>query len=94
MLFFSACIEFQPKIGDKLKTFLPALLLAMLGFAAAYPFVDPAPPDMLSFSVGSKQGQYDAHALAYQDYLKQRGITVYVLESAGSLENVEGEFKF
>jgi len=76
-------------IGDKLKTFLPALLLTVTGFAVAYQFVDPAPPDTLTFSAGSKQGAYYAHALTYRDYLKQRGITVNVLESAGSLENVE-----
>ncbi|GAV20045.1 hypothetical protein MMIC_P1006 [Mariprofundus micogutta] len=76
-------------IGDKLKTILPALLLTLLGFAVAYQFVDPAPPSELTFSAGSKQGAYYAHALAYRDYLKQRGITVNILESAGSLENVE-----
>jgi TRAP transporter TAXI family solute receptor len=75
--------------SDKLKTFLPALILTVAAFMLAYQFVDPAPPDTLTLSAGSKEGAYYAHALAYRDYLKQRGITVNILESAGSLENVE-----
>lgn len=88
MHFFSAGIVFHPMIGDKLKTLLPGLLLVLLGFVVAYQFVDPAPPSTLTFSAGSKQGAYYAHALAYRDYLERRGITVHVLESAGSEENV------
>lgn len=76
-------------IGDRLKTFAPAALLALLGFIIAYQFVDPAPPSSLIFSAGSKEGAYYSHALAYRDYLKQRGITVVVQESAGSLENAQ-----
>ena len=76
-------------LGEILKTFTPAPVLVLIGFMIAYQFVDPAPPNTLTFSAGSKEGAYYAHALAYRDYLKQRGITVTVLESAGSLENVE-----
>lgn len=76
-------------LGDKIKTFTPAVVLALLGFVVAYQFVDPAPPSTLTFATGSKEGAYYAHALAYRDYLKQQGITVTILESAGSLENVD-----
>ena len=76
-------------LGDKLKTFSPAALLILLGFAVAYQSVDPAPPSAVPFSDDYNAGAYYAHALSYRDYLKQRGITVTVLESAGSLENVE-----
>lgn len=76
-------------IGDKIKTFTPAVVLALLGFVVAYQFVDPAPPSTLTFATGSKEGAYYAHAISYRDYLKQRGITVTILESAGSLENVD-----
>jgi len=75
--------------GEKIKTFAPASLLVVLGFVVAYQFVDPAPPSTLTLSAGSKEGAYYAHAGSYRDYLKQRGITVTILESAGSLENVE-----
>lgn len=76
-------------ISDKLKTFLPALLLLLIGFVVAYQFVDPAPPTTLTITAGSKQGAYYAYAEKYRDYLQQRGITLNVLESAGSLENVQ-----
>ena len=75
--------------SEKMKTFLPALLLAMLGFVVAYQFVDPAPPSHLTLTAGSKQGAYYAYAESYKAYLQQRGITVNILESAGSLENVD-----
>jgi len=75
--------------ADKLKIYIPAMILAVLGFAVAYQFVDPAPPTTLVFSAGQKGGAYYANAERYRDYLRQRGITVTVLESAGSLENVQ-----
>jgi len=74
---------------DKLKIYIPAILLACIGFVIAYQFVDPAPPSSLTFSAGQKGGAYDAYAERYRDYLKTRGITVTVLESAGSLENID-----
>ena len=75
--------------ADKLKIYLPAMLLALLGFAIAYQFVDPAPPSSLVFSAGEKGGAYYAYAARYRDYLRQRGVTVEILESAGSVENVQ-----
>lgn len=75
--------------SDKLKVFVPALLLMAVGFLLAYQFVDPAPPSKLTFSAGSKEGMYYAYAKRYQAYLQQQGVQVEVLESAGSLENVQ-----
>lgn len=88
MQFFSADLEFRAMFGDKVKTFLPALLLTLLGFVVAYQFVDPAPPGSLNLSAGSKQGAYYAYAESYKAYLEERGITVNILDSAGSKENV------
>ncbi|MFQ5519702.1 MAG: TAXI family TRAP transporter solute-binding subunit, partial [Mariprofundus sp.] len=75
--------------ADKLKIYIPAALLALLGFVVAFQFVDPAPPNTLIFSAGQKGGAYYAHAESYRDYLKRHGIKVSILESAGSLENVK-----
>ncbi len=74
---------------DKLKIYIPAMILAVLGFGIAWQFVDPAPPTTLTFTAGQKGGAYYANAERYRDYLKQRGITVNILESAGSVENVQ-----
>ena len=75
--------------ADKLKIYIPAIILAVLGFGIAWQFVDPAPPTTLVFSAGQKGGAYYANAERYRDYLRPRGITVQILESAGSLENVQ-----
>ncbi|PCI43675.1 MAG: C4-dicarboxylate ABC transporter substrate-binding protein [Proteobacteria bacterium] len=75
--------------NDKLKTFLPVIIFVAAAFVLAYQFVDPAPPNTLTLSAGSKGGAYYTYAEQYRDYLKQRGITVHILESAGSQENVE-----
>jgi len=74
---------------DKLNIYIPALLLTCIGFIIAYQFVDPAPPSTLTFSAGQKGGAYYAYAERYRDYLKQRGITVRILETAGSQQNID-----
>jgi len=75
--------------SDKLKVFAPALLLALFGFVIAFQFVDPAPPKSLTFSAGQPGGVYYAYAKLYRDYLEKRGVNVEILESAGSMQNVE-----
>ncbi len=75
--------------SDKLKIYIPATLLALFGFLIAFQFVDPAPPSSLTLSAGQKGGAYYAYAERYQDYLQQRGIKLTLLESAGSVENIE-----
>jgi len=74
---------------EKLKVFVPALLLTLFGFVIAFQFVDPAPPTTLTISAGQKGGAYYAHAESYRDYLRQRGIRVEIFDSAGSMENIE-----
>jgi len=75
--------------SEKLKVFVPALVLALLGFVIAFQFVDPAPPTTLTISAGQPGGAYYAHAESYRDYLQQYGIRVQILESAGSIDNIE-----
>jgi len=75
--------------SDKFKIYAPATMFALLAFALAYQFVDPAPPFTLTFSAGQKSGAYYAYAERYKVYLQQRGITVEILESAGSMQNIE-----
>jgi len=74
---------------DKLKVFVPALLLSLFGFVIAFQFVDPAPPTTLTISAGQQGGGYYAYAESYRDYLQQHGIRIEILESAGSMENIE-----
>ena len=74
---------------DTLKIYAPAIILAVLAFALAYQFVDPAPPSSLTFSAGQPGGAYFAYAERYRDFLQQRGIAVNILKSAGSMENIQ-----
>ena len=75
--------------SDRLKTYVPAFILTLLAFVVAYQFVDPAPPSTITWSAGQKTGAYYAYAERYRDYLQRQGIRVDILESAGSVENVQ-----
>lgn len=65
------------------------VLLAGIGFAVAYQFVEPAPPKKIVISTGSESGAYYQFAQRYATILAKNGITLEVRSSAGSLENLE-----
>ena len=64
------------------------ILLAGIGFAIAYQFVEPAPPKKIVISTGSESGAYYHFAQRYATILAKNGITLEVRASAGSLENL------
>ncbi len=65
------------------------VLLAGIGFAVAYQFVEPAPPKKIVISTGSESGAYYHFAQRYAAILAKNGVTLEVRASAGSLENLE-----
>ncbi|MBS1143608.1 MAG: family transporter solute-binding subunit [Proteobacteria bacterium] len=65
------------------------VLLAGIGFAVAYQFVEPAPPKKIVISTGSESGAYYQFAQRYAAILAKNGITLEVRSSAGSLENLD-----
>jgi len=65
------------------------VLLAGIGFAVAYQFVEPAPPKKIVISTGSESGAYYQFAQRYATLLAKNGVTLEVRASAGSLENLE-----
>lgn len=65
------------------------VLLAGIGFAIAYQFVEPAPPNKIAISTGSESGAYYQFAKRYATILAKNGITLEVRTSAGSLENLD-----
>ncbi|UCE82046.1 MAG: TAXI family TRAP transporter solute-binding subunit [Deltaproteobacteria bacterium] len=75
-------------IGEYIKVFGPAILIASIGFVVAYQFVDPAPPRRISIATGSPSGAYFAYGGAYSEILKRNGIRLEVLPTAGSAENI------
>jgi TRAP-type uncharacterized transport system substrate-binding protein len=65
-----------------------AVLIAVLGFAVAYRFIGPPPPQSFRFAAGPRNGAYFAYAQRYAAFLGARGIRMEVVETAGSMENL------
>jgi len=74
---------------DLLATAWPIVLISALGFVIAYQFVQPAPPSRMRISTGSETGAYYAFAKRYADLLAVNGITLEIMTSAGSQQNLE-----
>ena len=65
------------------------VLVAGIGFAVAYQFVEPAPPKKIVITTGGESGAYYQFAKRYATILARNGITLEVQASAGSLQNIE-----
>ena len=73
---------------DFLKVYTPIALLIIAGFVITYQFIDPAPPRHLRMAAGAPGGAYAAFAKRYQAALAQNGITLDIVNTAGSMENL------
>lgn len=73
---------------DFLKVYVPIALLIAAGFALAYHFIDPAPPNHLRIAAGAPGGGYDQYAARLKAALASNGVTLEVLPTAGSLQNL------
>ena len=76
-------------IRDLLATAWPIVLITAIGFVVAYQFVEPAPPSRMTISTGGESGAYYAYAQRYAKLLAQNGITLEVLTSEGSQQNLD-----
>jgi len=74
---------------EKLKIFLPAIGLTIIGFIVAYQFVNPAPPRQISIACGPQEGANFIFAKAYQEFMAQEGVTLNIRTTAGSAENLK-----
>ncbi|MEM9187262.1 MAG: TAXI family TRAP transporter solute-binding subunit [Planctomycetota bacterium] len=72
---------------DLAKTGGAALLVSVVGFCVAFWFVEPPPPREIVIAAGPASGHYYATAQAYARHLEEHGVTLTVLETAGSVEN-------
>ena len=68
--------------------FGPAVLLGCVALFITYQFVDPAPPDRITIATGGPNGAYYAYAQRYREILARDNVTLDVLETDGSLENI------
>lgn len=64
-------------------------MLVFAGFWAAFQFVEPAPPRLITISSGSPEGAYFKYANQYKELLTKNGIELKILTSAGSSENIQ-----
>jgi TRAP transporter TAXI family solute receptor len=67
---------------------VPAIALIIAGFVFAWQFVEPAAPDRLVMSTGSKTGAYYDFGRRYKDYFASQGVELVLQNSAGSIENL------
>lgn len=72
----------------QIKTFAPAIIITLIGFFIAGQFVNPAPPRTITIATGHPGGAYHLFAERYQPLLAAEGITLEILDTAGSVENI------
>ncbi|WP_456374816.1 TAXI family TRAP transporter solute-binding subunit [Thiolapillus sp.] len=66
----------------------PLVALVLIGFVLAYQYIKPAPPDHLVMASGEKGGAYDQFAHRYQSLLAAQGITLKIINTHGSVDNL------
>jgi len=89
-----AALRLQQKISsiswrDLAETLGPVLLLGLAAILLGLHFVRPAPPHKLTMSSGPKGSTFETIAGRYQKILARSGITLHIVASEGSLENLK-----
>src|SRR5919109_4063158 len=74
---------------DLAITLGPILLLSLAGIWFAIRFVRPAPPDSITITTGTDGSMFRTAAEKYQSILARNGVTLKILPSEGSLENLK-----
>ena len=72
-----------------LQTVVPLLLVGVLAVYLALHFVRPAPPKTLTIAAGPAGSRFDRAALQYQKILARNGITLKIVATDGSIENLQ-----
>jgi len=73
---------------DVAETLGPILLVSAIAILVALHYVRPAPPHTLTMSSGPKGSNFEAIAERYQKILARNGIKLKIIESEGSLDNL------
>jgi TRAP transporter TAXI family solute receptor len=69
--------------------FSPAVLVTLVGFFAAYQFVEPSPPRTITIATGEPDGAYFKYGNIYKPLLKENGIELKIRTTAGAFENLQ-----
>jgi TRAP transporter TAXI family solute receptor len=67
----------------------PLALVVVVGFVITYQYVGAPPPKVVRIATGAKNGAYYAFAQDYARLLASDGISLEVVPTAGSVENLE-----
>jgi hypothetical protein len=80
-----------PRISwrDLAMTLGPFVLLVAVAFWFAYRFVRPAPPDTIVITSGPAASVFQVTSERYRKILAREGVTLQILPSQGSLENIK-----
>lgn len=76
-------------LRDLLVSIGPFVLLTMALLGLAYWWLDPNPPKRVVLATGPAQSAYDEFGKRYADALRRYGITVELLPTEGSSDNLE-----
>ena len=78
--------SFQP--SEMIVTIIPVVALVLAAFWFAAQFIAPAPPREMVIAAATKGSPYYEAALRYRDSLAESGVTLKILETKGSMENL------
>lgn len=67
----------------------PMLLLLLVIVSVGIWFIRPAPPRHVKLDVGSKSGSYEQMGKKYAEFFAKNGITLELVYTAGSADNIE-----
>ena len=79
---------FKTSLRDFATSTTPFVILLLIALAAAYFYIDPAPPQHVVFSVGREDGEYQDDATRYQIILARDDVALETRQSSGTLENL------
>lgn len=79
---------FSSALVESGKIWIVILAVVALGFIVTYQFVEPPPPKTVRIATGGKEGAYYAFAQKYAALLARDGITLEIVSTAGSVENL------
>lgn len=74
---------------EKLKVYLPGIAFAIIAVVFAWQYVEPAPPDSIRLAVGPEGSSYAWLGERYKEILKKEGLSVELIATQGSLDNLE-----
>jgi hypothetical protein len=74
---------------DAALTLVPFVLLLMVVLWVTLRFVNPAPPTTIVMTSGAEGSMFQVHAGRYAKILARQGVTLKILPSQGSLENLK-----